>query len=54
MNSVPVIRVNGEDADSMIKAAALAVRYRNTWHKDVIIDVMCYRRYSYVLYYKMY
>ncbi|KAF6039646.1 DHTKD1 [Bugula neritina] len=44
MNSVPVIRVNGEDADSMIKAAALAVRYRNTWHKDVIIDVMCYRR----------
>ena len=44
MNSIPIIHVNGEDVDAVMKAVAVAVSYRNKWHKDVLIDMLCYRR----------
>ncbi|XP_067943733.1 2-oxoadipate dehydrogenase complex component E1-like [Watersipora subatra] len=46
MNAIPIIRVNGEDPEAVMKAAMVAVSYRNTWAKDVMIDMMCYRRYG--------
>lgn len=44
MNYIPVIRVNGENPDSVMKAAMVALSYRNMWQKDVIVDMLCYRR----------
>lgn len=44
MNSIPVIRVNGDDPIAVMKAAKVAVNYRNKYNNDVVVDMMCYRR----------
>ena len=41
---VPILHVNGDDPEAVVRMAALAFEYRNTFHKDVIIDMVCYRR----------
>ncbi|MES0488715.1 MAG: 2-oxoglutarate dehydrogenase E1 component [Leptospirales bacterium] len=41
---VPVIHVNGDDAEAVYKAALLAIRYRHTFHKDIVIDLVVYRK----------
>jgi 2-oxoglutarate dehydrogenase E1 component len=43
---VPIFHVNGEDPDAVAYVAGLAVDYRMTFKKDVIIDLVCYRRYG--------
>ncbi len=40
----PVLHVNGDDPDSCIRAARLAFEYRQRFNKDVVIDLICYRR----------
>ncbi|MDR1265227.1 MAG: multifunctional oxoglutarate decarboxylase/oxoglutarate dehydrogenase thiamine pyrophosphate-binding subunit/dihydrolipoyllysine-residue succinyltransferase subunit [Propionibacteriaceae bacterium] len=40
----PVFHVNGDDADACVRVARLAFAYRQAFHKDVVIDVVCYRR----------
>ena len=40
----PVFRVNGDDPESCVWAAKLAVDYRQEFRKDVVIDMICYRR----------
>ncbi|WIY84188.1 multifunctional oxoglutarate decarboxylase/oxoglutarate dehydrogenase thiamine pyrophosphate-binding subunit/dihydrolipoyllysine-residue succinyltransferase subunit [Propionimicrobium sp. PCR01-08-3] len=40
----PVIHVNGDDPDSCALAAQLAFEYRQRFAKDVVIDMLCYRR----------
>ncbi len=42
--SAPVLHVNGDDPDSCIRAARVAFDYRQRYHKDVVIDLVCYRR----------
>ncbi len=42
--SAPVLHVNGDDPDSCIRAARIAFAYRQRFHKDVVIDLVCYRR----------
>ena len=42
----PIIHINGDDPDSAIKAIRLALLYRQTFHKDIVIDLICYRRYG--------
>jgi 2-oxoglutarate dehydrogenase E1 component len=42
----PIFHVNGEDPDAVAYVAALAVDYRTTFKKDVVIDLVCYRRYG--------
>ncbi len=40
----PVIHVNGDDPDACVQAARIAFEYRERFHKDVVIDLVCYRR----------
>ena len=42
----PVIHVNGDDVEAVVHALQLAVEYRQKYHKDVFIDLLCYRKYG--------
>ena len=40
----PIIHVNGDDPEMVVNAAKIACKYRNTFKKDIVIDLFCYRR----------
>jgi len=40
----PVLHVNGDDPEAVVRAAELAFRYRQEFHRDIVIDLVCYRR----------
>jgi 2-oxoglutarate decarboxylase len=42
----PIFHVNGDDPEACVRVAQLAFDYRETFHKDVVIDMVCYRRYG--------
>ncbi len=44
MIGAPVFHVNGDDPEACVWVAKLAVEYRERWHNDVVIDMVCYRR----------
>ncbi len=46
MIEVPIFHVNGEDPEAAAFAAELAVQFRQEFHKDVFIDMYCYRRWG--------
>ncbi|MBO3084787.1 multifunctional oxoglutarate decarboxylase/oxoglutarate dehydrogenase thiamine pyrophosphate-binding subunit/dihydrolipoyllysine-residue succinyltransferase subunit [Cellulomonas fengjieae] len=41
---VPIFHVNGDDPEACVRVAALAFEYREQFDRDVIIDMVCYRR----------
>lgn len=43
---IPIIHVNADDPEAVVAAARLAVLYRQTFHKDILIDLIGYRRYG--------
>ena len=40
----PVFHVNGDDPEACVRVARVAFEYRQTFNKDVVIDMVCYRR----------
>jgi len=42
----PVFHVNGDDVEALVYVINLAMEYRQTFHDDVFIDILCYRRYG--------
>ena len=46
MLMVPIFHVHAEDPEALIYAFQLAADYRWEFHKDVVIDIVCYRRYG--------
>lgn len=42
----PVFHVNGDDVEALVYAVNMAMEYRQQYHNDVFIDILCYRRYG--------
>jgi 2-oxoglutarate dehydrogenase E1 component len=43
---VPIFHVNGDDPEAIVRAAAMAVDFRQAFGRDVVIDLWCYRRHG--------
>ncbi|NDC77902.1 MAG: 2-oxoglutarate dehydrogenase E1 component [Chitinophagia bacterium] len=46
MVQAPVLHVNGDDPEAVVKCVEMAVRYRQRFRSDVFIDMVCYRRHG--------
>lgn len=46
MLQVPILHVNGGDPEEVLTAAAFAIEYRQAFGEDVVIDLLCYRKYG--------
>jgi 2-oxoglutarate dehydrogenase E1 component len=44
MVEAPVLHVNGDDPEAVVLATQLALEYRMTFSKDVVIDIICFRK----------
>lgn len=46
MLNVPIFHVHGDDPEALIQAAIIALDYRQRYRKDVVIEIICYRRHG--------
>lgn len=46
MVQAPVLHVNGDDAEAVVKCAEIATRYRQEFNTDIFIDMVCYRKHG--------
>ncbi|UWR72839.1 2-oxoglutarate dehydrogenase E1 component [Phaeobacter inhibens] len=42
----PIFHVNGDDPEAVVHAARVATEFRQKFHKDVVLDIFCYRRFG--------
>ncbi len=46
MVSAPIIHVNGDDPEACVRVVKLALEYRKTFARDVVVDMICYRKHG--------
>ena len=46
MVEAPIIHVNGDDPEAVVYAARIATDFRLKFNRDVVIDLICYRRFG--------
>lgn len=46
MVEAPIFHVNGDDPEAVVHAAKVATEFRQRFHKDVVLDIFCYRRFG--------
>ncbi len=46
MVNAPVLHVNGDDPEAVLQCVRLAFDFRQQFHKDVVVDLVCYRRHG--------
>ena len=46
MVEAPIFHVNGDDPEAVVFAAKVAIEFRQKFHKPVVIDMFCYRRFG--------
>jgi 2-oxoglutarate dehydrogenase E1 component len=46
MLDIPIFHVNGDDLEACVHVMRLATEYRQRFHSDVVIDLVCYRKYG--------
>jgi multifunctional 2-oxoglutarate metabolism enzyme len=46
MVQAPIFHVNGDDPEACVRAMKLAYEFRQQFHKDVVVDLICYRRHG--------
>jgi 2-oxoglutarate dehydrogenase E1 component len=46
MIQAPVLHVNGDDAEAVVKCSEIATRYRQEFNSDIFIDMVCYRKHG--------
>ena len=44
--SAPIFHVNADDPEAVMHVCAVAAEWRATFNKDVVVDLVCYRRYG--------
>ncbi len=44
MADAPIFHVNGDDPEAVALVTQLAIEYRQTFHKDVVVDIICFRK----------
>ncbi|MAN02239.1 MAG: 2-oxoglutarate dehydrogenase E1 component [Owenweeksia sp.] len=42
----PVLHVNGDDVEAVVHCLLFAMEYRQRYHKDIYVDLLCYRKYG--------
>ena len=46
MIQAPILHVNGDDPEAVVHVARIAIEFRQTFNKDIVIDMFCYRRFG--------
>ena len=46
MVDAPIIHANGDDPEAVVYAARIATEFRLKFNRDVVIDLICYRRFG--------